>query len=106
MKDFIIEINKLTRHGVIISDKKYEFNFLGFVCDIPARVYLKLVKNALSKARHLKINLNVAKAMMRMMITNNRQKKLEKVKKGFFLKLTVNCELIRILSIELKQNIM
>lgn len=46
MNDFIEEINELTETGIEIQDKHYKFKFRGFICDIPARVFLKATKSA------------------------------------------------------------
>lgn len=46
MEDFIHEINRLIEFGAKIGEKSYKFIFDGFICDIPARVWLKCTQGA------------------------------------------------------------
>lgn len=48
-KDFIIEINELQRIGINISDKHFQIKLKCFICDTPARSYLKCIKGHNSK---------------------------------------------------------
>jgi len=42
--DFIKEMNKLTREGVIIEERIFKVRIMCFVCDRPARSFLKCIK--------------------------------------------------------------
>ncbi|XP_067203635.1 uncharacterized protein [Linepithema humile] len=44
MKDFIMELNKLLVHGISIQERHFEIKIKGFICDTPARSYLKCIK--------------------------------------------------------------
>lgn len=41
LRDFICEANKLTDVGIQLNRKKYNFKIVAFVCDTPARAWLK-----------------------------------------------------------------
>ncbi|XP_043469597.1 uncharacterized protein LOC122503205 [Leptopilina heterotoma] len=41
MNDFIVEINNLTHRGVTISEKRFNVRIHCFLCDTPARAFLK-----------------------------------------------------------------
>lgn len=44
LKDFIKEMNELTREGVIIEERIFKVRIMCFVCDRPARSFLKCIK--------------------------------------------------------------
>lgn len=44
LADFLKELHSLTVHGIIYEDKVYNVSVDGFVCDAPARAFLKCVK--------------------------------------------------------------
>ena len=43
LRDFVDEAKKLEAEGVILKGKKYEFRISAFVCDMPARAFIKSV---------------------------------------------------------------
>jgi len=43
--DFIKEMNKLTREGVIIKERIFKVRIMCFVCDRPVRSFLKCIKD-------------------------------------------------------------
>jgi len=45
LNDFIQEAIVLTTNGIIISSSRYEFEISAFVCDTPARSYIKCCKD-------------------------------------------------------------
>lgn len=45
LNDFIQEAIILTTNGIIIGFSKYEFEMVAFVCDTPARSYIKCCKS-------------------------------------------------------------
>lgn len=44
LSDFIKEMNKLAREGVIIEERIFKVRIMCFVCDRPARSFLKCIK--------------------------------------------------------------
>lgn len=43
MSDYLLEFQQWKEHGVIHIDKNYSVT-IAFICDVPARAYLKCVK--------------------------------------------------------------
>lgn len=43
--DFLEEVDILSNHNLIFNTKRYKFNIIAFVCDAPARSFLKCIKN-------------------------------------------------------------
>lgn len=44
LNDFICEINELTREGIIIDERIFRVHIMCFICDRPARSFLKCIK--------------------------------------------------------------
>lgn len=44
MRDFIQEINMLVNEGLIINEQRFELDIHSFICDTPARAFLKGIK--------------------------------------------------------------
>lgn len=44
LSDFIEEMNKLTQEGLIIEERTFKIRIMCFICDIPARSFLKCIK--------------------------------------------------------------
>jgi len=44
LEDFVTELRDLIQNGMIISGKHYTFNIHSFVCDAPARAFIKGIK--------------------------------------------------------------
>lgn len=44
LKDFIAEINNLQNRGTIINNKQFHVTIKCFICDTPARAYIKCIK--------------------------------------------------------------
>lgn len=44
LEDFIVEMNELQQTGLLISDRLFNVSIKAFVCDTPARAFLKKIK--------------------------------------------------------------
>lgn len=44
LHDFLEEFNNLQQNGLVFCEKKYAINIRTFICDAPARAYLKCIK--------------------------------------------------------------
>ncbi|XP_073722626.1 uncharacterized protein [Misgurnus anguillicaudatus] len=44
LHDFLKELKNLTQNGLVIHEKKFAVNIRTFLCDAPARAYLKCIK--------------------------------------------------------------
>lgn len=44
LNDFIKEINYLQFTKVLISDRRFNVRTQGFICDMPARAFIKCIK--------------------------------------------------------------
>ncbi|XP_065643386.1 uncharacterized protein LOC136084787 [Hydra vulgaris] len=49
LQDFVTEVNNLTFNGLVINEKHYKFNLRSFICDAPARAFVRCCSGHTSK---------------------------------------------------------